>query len=124
MAETTVDTQYDLTIHKYSGNLTEQGLLNTIQSFYEDSPTLYTLCDYSDASIDRISIAFVRQLYSMVQKLGFARQGGKTAVVAPEDLGYGLARMFQIMSDTDDFPFETRVFRSYDEAKQWLLSKE
>ena len=124
MAETTVDKQHDLTIHKYSGNLTEQGLLNTIQSFYEDSPTLYTLCDYSDASIDRISLAFVRQLYSMVQKLGFSRQGGKTAVVAPEDLVYGLARMFQIMSDIDDFPFETRVFRSYEEAEQWLLEKE
>jgi len=25
MAETTVDKQHDLTIHKYSGNLTEQG---------------------------------------------------------------------------------------------------
>ena len=124
MAETIVDTQQDLTIHKYSGNLTEQGLLNSIQSFYEDSPSLYTLCDYSDASIDRLSMAFVRQLYSMVRKLGFARQGGKTAVVAPEDLKYGLARMFQIMSDTDDFPFETRVFRSDDEAKQWLLEKE
>jgi len=124
MAETTVDKQHDLTIHKYSGNLTEQGLLNTIQSFYEDSPTLYTLCDYSDASVDLISLAFVRQLYSMVQKLGFSRQGGKTAVVAPKDLVYGLARMFQIMSDTDDFPFETRVFRSYEEAEQWLLEKE
>jgi len=60
----------------------------------------------------------------MVQKLGFSRQGGKTAVVAPKDLVYGLARMFQIMSDTDDFPFETRVFRSYEEAEQWLLEKE
>jgi hypothetical protein len=124
MVETLVDKQHDLTIHIYSGNLTGYELLNTIQSFYEDSPSLYTLCDYSDASMDCISPAYVRELHSMVRKLGSARRGGKTAVVAPEDLEYGFARMFQIMSDENGFPFRIKVFRRYEEAMMWILEKE
>ncbi len=124
MIETTVDEKQNPTIHKCSGDLTEQELVDTIESFYDSDPTPNALWDFSHASIDSISPAFVRQLHSMVRKLGSARRGGKTAVVAPEDLGYGMARMFQIMSDRDGFPFKIKVFRHSGEAKQWLLKKE
>jgi len=124
MIKTTVDTEHDLTIHKCSGSLIEQELMDTIESFYGGNPTLYTLWDFSNASFDKISNEFLRQMFSIVQRGGSSRQGGKTAVIAPSDLEYGMARMFQIMSDNDAFPFKIKVFRSYDEASQWLLSKE
>jgi hypothetical protein len=123
MIETTVDKSQNLTIHKCSGSLTEQEILDTSKSFYGGNPTLYTLWDFSNSSFDKISNEFLREMLSIVQRSGSRRQGGRTAVIAPSDLEYGMARMFQIMSDTDDFPFETRVFRSNDEAKQWLLEK-
>jgi len=124
MIETTVDKSQNLTIHKCSGSLTEQELVDTIESFYGGNPTLYTLWDFSNSSFDKISNEFLRQMFSIVQRGGSSRKGGKTAVIAPSDLEYGMARMFQIMSDTNGFPFEVKVFRYYGEASQWLFRKE
>jgi hypothetical protein len=123
MIETIVYKKKGLTVHKCSGSLTEQEFRNAIQSFYKDPSTQNLLWDFSGASMDLISPAFVRQLHSMVRKLGSARRGGKTAIVAPKDLEFAMARMFQIMSDTNDFPFKIKVFRYYGEASQWLLEK-
>jgi len=44
--------------------------------------------------------------------------GSKRAFVAPMDLMYGLARMFQIL--TDDHPDELTVFRDMQEARKYL----
>ena len=41
-----------------------------------------------------------------------------TAIVADEDLTYGLSRMYEIM--TDDMPITTNVFRDMDAAQKWL----
>jgi hypothetical protein len=124
MIETTVDKPNDLTIHKCSGVLTEQKLLDKIQTFYDSNPTLYTLWDFSHAATNSISQEAVRKMLALVQRVGPRRRGGKTAVVAPKDLEYGMARMFQLMSDDTDFPFEIKVFRYFGEASQWLFEKE
>jgi len=124
MIETIVDSKNDLTIHKCSGSLTEEGLINTIHSLYDGTPTLNIVWDFSDASVEGISSSFVRRLAKEVRELGAIRPGGKSAVVAPKDLIFGLARMFQIMTDEKGFPFTIKVFRSFDEAMQWLLANE
>ena len=41
-----------------------------------------------------------------------------TAIVADGDLNYGLARMYEIL--TDDVPTKTSIFRDMDEAQKWL----
>ncbi len=124
MIETTIDTKRNLTIQKCSGNLTTKEMIDAINSFYDGSPTSYTLWDFSNASMNDIPSENVREMVTLIKNRGFVRQGGKTAVVTPSDLAYGLARMFQIMSDTNDFPFELRVFRYFKEATKWLLTKQ
>ena len=44
--------------------------------------------------------------------------GARRGVVAPQDLVYGLARMFEMLRD--DSEEEIRAFRNFEEAKQWL----
>ena len=124
MIETTVDTKHNLTIHRGSGNITSQDLLSSINSFYDNSPTLYTLWDFSKGSMSSISNESIRQIFSLVQNRGTNRQNGKPAIVATKDLEYGMSRMFQIMSTDNGFPFTIKVFRSYDEAMKWILRKE
>ena len=41
-----------------------------------------------------------------------------TAIVADEDLIYGLSRMYEMM--TSHMPTITHIFRDMDDAKQWL----
>jgi hypothetical protein len=43
---------------------------------------------------------------------------GKIAIVAAEDLSFGLARMFEFLAG--DQPVETRVFRDSEHARRWL----
>lgn len=124
MLEITVDSEHELTVYRCSGRMKEEELTHILQSFYSGTPTLNILWDYSDASLEGISSEYVRQIHARVLKLGFARQGGKSAIVATKELEYGLARMFQIMADENGFPLRIKLFRSIDEAHQWLLEKD
>ncbi|HUT63528.1 MAG TPA: hypothetical protein VMZ04_06180 [Anaerolineae bacterium] len=124
MLEIIVDSEHELTIYRCSGCMTEEELTHILQSLYTGTFTLNILWDYSEASLEGISSEFVRQIHGRVQKLGSARLGGKSAIVATKELEYGLARMFQIMADENGFPLRIKLFRSIDEAHQWLLEND
>ena len=56
-----------------------------------------------------------------LQDLAAARSfspGAKRAMVAPSDILYGMARMFQLMHDAA--PEQVRVFREIAEAEDWI----
>jgi len=124
MIETVVDKQNDLTIHKCSGGITADEFTKAIHSFYDGNPTMNVVWDFSKASLADTPTTVVKQSSMLVQKLVCCRKNGKSAVIASRDLEYGMARMFQLMTENGEIPFTIRVFRSIDEAKQWLLSKE
>jgi hypothetical protein len=48
----------------------------------------------------------------------------KWAIIARTNLAYGLARMFDILSDTQNPAIELQVFKDPHEAKVWLGIKE
>lgn len=48
--------------------------------------------------------------------------GQRTAIIAPTDLLFGYARMYQTMVDLQNSPMKIRVFRTSEEAKKWLES--
>lgn len=45
-------------------------------------------------------------------------RGGRLAIVAPRDVQYGLARMYQTLCI--DLPLEVAAFRDATDARQWL----
>jgi hypothetical protein len=53
-----------------------------------------------------------------------SRRGGKTALVAGEGRPFGLARMYQLITDTMTLPFEIKVFTSIEKAHNWLGTEE
>jgi hypothetical protein len=124
MIETKVDVKRSIAIHKCSGNLTTEDMSDAINAFYVSSTNKYTLWDFSNASMKNISMESVKQLIILEQKRASSIAGGRTAVVAPHNLEYGFARMLQMKSDTDDLPFKIGVFRTLEEANEWLLSEE
>ena len=71
-----------------------------------------------------ISSLFVRETAQKLRDLVPSRNNGKIAVIAPKDLEFGMARMFQLMSDEKQFPFSVKVFRHVGEACQWLFVEE
>ena len=70
-------------------------------------------------SIHNRSSEDVRAMASFVGSLS-QRVGRRIALVAADDLVYGLMRMGSVGSE--ERGIESEVFRTFDEARQWLLS--
>ncbi|MBN2324754.1 MAG: hypothetical protein JXQ30_13555 [Spirochaetes bacterium] len=124
MIRITVEAQHNLTTFICSGTLKGSEILDTMQSFYEGSPTLHVLWDLSDTIMRETASKDVGQAISIIQQRKSNRQGGKTAIVAPRNHEYGMARMFQTRAKIRKLPFETKIFKTLEEARQWLLSVE
>jgi len=117
-----IEQPQQLTIITGTGELSYDEVLNTIRSFYAESPTLNVLCDLRQASAERISSSQVNQIAELIQKLKRVRKGGRTAIVSSRDVTFGVARMLEALINipNDDFAYELRVFRKINDANRWL----
>lgn len=60
----------------------------------------------------------IRALAAVAGRADALWSGGRWAIVAPLDLVYGMARMYQVFRS--GAPYAIEVFRSRDEARDWL----
>ncbi|MDH3559163.1 MAG: hypothetical protein OEU80_10885 [Deltaproteobacteria bacterium] len=124
MIETQLDKSKKLTIFTVSGTITALEFANAIRSFYAGDLTLYALWDLRNGKIESTDND-VWNLARSVSSLNLSsRRGGKTALVAGEGRPFGLARMYQLITDTMTLPFEIKVFTSIEEAHNWLETEE
>ena len=124
MIETQLDKSKKLTIFTVSGTITALEFANAIRSFYAGELTLYALWDLRKGKIESTDND-VWNLARSVSTLNLSsRRGGKTALVAGEGRPFGLARMYQLITDTMTLPFEIKVFTSIEEAHNWLETEE
>jgi hypothetical protein len=88
--------------------------------FHEPSSALpLGLFDLSDVTIVDVAAGSVREAARRAEQYVDSRlEGGKLAIIAPRDLLFGMARMYEILRG--DSPVEVRVFRERDEAESWL----
>jgi len=80
-------------------------------------PTILDLSDALDAAVSFRDIqSLVAFMQSAVKRLG---PRGPMAIVAPEDVVFGVARMYQTMAD-EHLPVVTHVARTMVDAEIWL----
>ena len=60
---------------------------------------------------------FIRDMKPVTEKMRF----GKTAIVASKDFSFGMMRMVETFSELESYPIQLQVFRTINEAKQWLF---
>jgi hypothetical protein len=65
-----------------------------------------------------ITSAEIRQIAVVDQQLAAVNANVALAAVAPQDLLFGMARMWQAFTDT--IGWQTAVFRTRDEAEHWI----
>jgi hypothetical protein len=120
MIETQLDKSKRLTIFTVSGTITANDFASAIRSFYAGEVTLYSLWDLRNGKI-KATDNDVWNLARSASTLNLtSRIGGKTALVADKGRPFGLARMYQLITDTMTLPFEIKVFNSIEEAHNWL----
>jgi hypothetical protein len=103
-----------------SGDLSDAELLrlaDEVAQAPEIEPDFSLLIDLRQAHGEKVTTAGV---YRLVEQDLVLSPTSRRAVVVPSDLGFGMARMYEMRrTNRGGGP---RVFRDYDEARRWVAS--
>ena len=116
-----VDASKDITIFICNDEISFDEFIHTMIRFYQgidDPPTKKVLWDLTSAIVETLSIDDIDNIAQLSIDYEDVMKDGKTAVVAPHDINFGLARMFE--AKTAGIHRDIRVFRTMDDAKDWI----
>ena len=118
--ERTYDTSRDLTAFKAVGFMVANDFIDCLQSYYEAGATSLALWDLSEAELSGLTSDEISNLAQYGSQLASTRTEGKTAIVFNSPFEYGLGRIFQTFVEMNTIPVEVKLFRSLNEATEWL----
>jgi hypothetical protein len=95
-------------------------ILTEISSSKEFPPDVKALWDIRKLDFSKINADFGKQLI-LARKKNTSRGNTKIAILADQDLAYGMSRMYESMSE--GMPQTIMVFKELEKAEDWLLSK-
>ncbi len=105
------------------GTVGDDDLVDAYAAVLSDPDFDATLNDLVDArGVRRVDVtpAGVRRLAELVQQIDRLALPTKVAVVAPDDVAYDTARMYESLRLAQNAPAQHRVFRDMAEAWRWL----
>lgn len=117
-----IDKEKELTIHVLSGTILVDDLIGIVKSMYDSETTPNHLWDLTEANVSQIQADDLDRLATFAKTYSPTRIGHRTAFVSTSDLGFGLSRMYQIFAELAKQRVLIGVFRSREEAEQWILS--
>lgn len=114
--------EHNLIILVHVGTIPDDEFLTFYESLYGSNqfdPSMNLLVDLRQADSTSRSSVVLRQLANtVVERYKGITTRPKVAVVAPKDLSFGLARMYEVYADS--VPWDFVVFRAVDAALAWL----
>ena len=119
---TTIDVERDLIIRKVTGRF----LIDDLEAAYAYSfehpdykSSMNALWDLLEADIAGVSSEELTEAVKLVQSVTEKRGGGyKVAFVVPDEVSYGITRMFKALGN--NLGFQMSSFRNMDDANIWL----
>ena len=121
--KTSVDYENNLAVHIVKGQVKVEEIARKIEEYHTGESAKFAIWDFSAADLTTLSSEQLRSLVDVGKKFAERRAGGKTALVVPHDLAFGLGKMWESHSKIESFAVENRAFRSIEEAKSWLEIK-
>ena len=100
------------------GDAELQSLGDQLEKNPEVAPDFAVLIDLRQADGKTVTSAGVRSLATRALIFSAA---SKRAVVVPSDLGFGMARMYEMLREGRGGGM--RVYRDYDEARRWVAQR-
>ena len=116
----TTDEQHNRTCFQVVGALTAPQAIEAIQDFLTNDPTPFVLWDFTEGTLAGISRDGLRELIERLRQFAGVRAGGRTALVVPKDVDYGIGRVLEVLIEMTEIPFRVRAFRDMAEATAWL----
>jgi len=116
-----IDESSGVVLTTASGVLTDQELLEHKRKLTSDSkfrPGMVELSDIRAITKLAVTNAGIAQFVSQDASDKAALEGHKLAIVVSDDLAFGMARMYEMMTSMN-IP-GVRIFRDINEARSWL----
>jgi len=106
----------------YTGTITDRELCEVFDRLYQDPAHRIGMDELSDLravhNVTVTSVGLQALADQTARNLDHAHQSWRVAVVAPQDVVFGLARMYGLFRE--DSPELVRVFRDLASAEAWL----
>lgn len=115
-------TENDLTIFTVIGDALFAEVMDMLERIYRKNPTLNNLWDLRQGSAINLTYDHLVSIVEYIAKVAGKRKGGKTALVSPRDVDYGILRTIDAFGELNQLPFLIQVFRDFDEAIIWISS--
>jgi hypothetical protein len=113
----TIDLTRSLVLSRGWGVVTDRELLAHVRTLTADphfARDFRQLADLRDVTDVQVAASTIREM----ARLNPFGAGARRAVVVTKDVVFGMARMYQILSDESSD--ELQIFRKVDDALQWL----
>jgi len=118
--EQTTDSSRNLTIFKGTGAVRAEQVVAALLEFYRSGSTLNALWDLTEADLTGVDAGEIDRVITTAKEHAHLREGGKTAILVSRTVDFGIARRYEITSETRQHPISHYVFRDRDEALKWL----
>ena len=103
-----IEAERDLTVIRFSGMVGGGSLSRAVMRFYKSEVTNNSLWDFSNCNPAMLDEDAFYQAVDIAKNQMKKRIRRKSAIVAPTDLAFGLARMAKSIGDVMDFPVQNR----------------
>ena len=116
-----IDVDRGVIFIKVDGELRDESVGWWSDAILEDPnyrPGMDRLADYSGLTKLSVTTEGLRRLATAARGFDPLRWGDRLAIVVSGDVGLGVARQYQAMRM--ESPYEIRLFRNVEEAKEWL----
>jgi len=122
----TVNLRRNYFVSKYEGRISYAEALDKWKNFLEGKewvPGQNEFVDLSKAQLNEVTVEDLMNLASYIEDIYIKNsiEKIKVAVYAPNDLPFGIARMYSAYAD--ESPELVHVFRDKEEAIRWLLTE-
>ena len=117
-----IDLENNLIVRTVSGRLTTAEVLNAFNGSLNDKnfvKDMHVIWDVSKADVRQVSADAINTIVEHIKAhLNNRGSNYKIAIVAPEDLNFGISRMFATYGS--DLPVSIGIHRDIDDAYRWL----
>jgi hypothetical protein len=116
----TIHEDLGIVVSTWTGPASDSELVSRCRELYEDErwrPGFHEVVDLREAGMAEVSGSALQALAEMVDSYAEGH-AFKTAIVAPENLPFGLARMYEAYAL--ESPESVKVFRELEDALEWI----
>lgn len=119
MNDITVSEIRDILVNKTSEESSFRTIFEHIKTNSHSNLNRDTIWDMQLFNFNDSSAIELQSFISQTSEFSFGRNDKKVALVSRSDLGFGMLRVLETLSD-EEYGFTTMVFREIDDAIEWI----